>query len=272
MKPYRLIAIHGAPRSGTSWLGEIFNSSEHVAYRYQPFFSYAFRGRIDSESDAAQMRGFFDDLLQSSDPFVMQTGEARLAKAALHFRKGLPTHLVYKEVRFHDLIRPILGGMKEARCIGLVRDPRAALSSWRHAPREFHADWSFADEWRHAPSKNADLMENWYGFERWKALTSSFLQLTAEFPGRFRVQRYETLVDRPLESVSEMFAFCGLTVGAQTKQFLHDSTMRDDGDPYGVFRRHRQGEGNRYLPPNIASAIERELKGTALHQFLEPAA
>ena len=58
-----IIAIHGAPRSGTSWLGQLFNSSPQVAYRYQPFFSYAFRGRIDTGSDVASLRGFFADLL-----------------------------------------------------------------------------------------------------------------------------------------------------------------------------------------------------------------
>ena len=34
------VAIFGVPRSGTSWLGQIFNSSPMVAYRFQPLFSY----------------------------------------------------------------------------------------------------------------------------------------------------------------------------------------------------------------------------------------
>lgn len=44
------IAIFGVPRSGTSWLGQLFNSSERVAYRYQPLFSYAFKGRLNENS------------------------------------------------------------------------------------------------------------------------------------------------------------------------------------------------------------------------------
>ena len=36
----------GVPRSGTSWFGELFNSSPRVAYRFQPLFSYAFKDAI----------------------------------------------------------------------------------------------------------------------------------------------------------------------------------------------------------------------------------
>ena len=41
------IAIHSAPRSGSSWLGQILNSSPKVCFRFQPLFSYAFKDYLN---------------------------------------------------------------------------------------------------------------------------------------------------------------------------------------------------------------------------------
>ena len=84
----RIVAIHGAPRSGTSWLGQLFNSSENVAYRYQPLFSYAFKQRLTSTSTRREIELFFDDLLFTEDDFVLQRGAASLAGYSLEFEKA----------------------------------------------------------------------------------------------------------------------------------------------------------------------------------------
>jgi hypothetical protein len=265
-----LIGLHGAPRSGTSWLGVLFDSSEQVAYRFQPFFAYAFRGRIKSDSSAADIARFFDELLATNDAFVTQSGDARLARDAPAFAKECPTHLVYKEVRFHHLIEPILEAVPDARFIGIVRDPRSVLASWFAAPREFKAEWSAHAEWRRAPAKNAGLEENWYGYERWKELALLFLDLAARFPERFRVVRYEDLVQSTEEVARSLFAFCGLVAGEQTFRFIRESTTRDDGDPYGVFRQREGLRTIRNLPVGIAADIESDLARTALERFLEP--
>ena len=68
--------IHGAPRSGTTWLGQLFNSHPAVKYCYQPFFSHAFRGRADlstipdmvatfMENGGEEGRTFFTDVYKS---------------------------------------------------------------------------------------------------------------------------------------------------------------------------------------------------------------
>src|SRR5690625_3598820 len=173
----KIVAIHGAPRSGTSWLGQIFNSSPQVAYRYQPFFAHAFRDRVNSTSSRGELETFFTDLLDTQDDFVLQRNEARLAQREIQFQKTAATHLVYKEVRFHDLLPHLLERLPELRAVGLVRDPRAVIASWVRAPREFQADWELGDEWRNAPLKNAGQNENWYGFARWKELASMFITL-----------------------------------------------------------------------------------------------
>ena len=37
-----IVGVHGVPRSGTSWLGQILNASKKVNFKFQPLFSYAF--------------------------------------------------------------------------------------------------------------------------------------------------------------------------------------------------------------------------------------
>lgn len=262
-----VVAIHGAPLSGTSWLGQLFNSSPHVAYRYQPFFSYAFRGRVDAHSDAAFLHAFFSDLLATEDAFVLQVGDARLAAATPHFVKNDISHLVYKEVRFHHLLPHLLDTLPRLKVIGIVRDPRAVLASWSRAPREFDPTWSLTEQWRDAPLKNAGLEENWYGYTRWKQLAQSFLSLESRHPHRFRLVRYEELVQRPAHALRTLFDFCGLEMTPQSRQFLADSTTLGDGDAYSVFRAHGD---LRAIPidPGIEACIAAELRGTPLQRFL----
>lgn len=269
MDRYRLVGIHGAPRSGTTWLGELFNSQECVAYRYQPFFSYAFRGQIDERSSAAEIRRCFDDMFMTRDEFVLQRGAARLSRSAPHFEKALPTHLVYKEVRFHDLIEPLAAALPDAKFVGIVRDPVSVLRSWFAAPRDFKPEWSKQTEWRRATLKNAGLAENWYGYERWKQLALMFLSLAARNPDRFRLVRYEELVSDPRTVLSALFRFCDLQLGDQTARFIAESTTRDDGEPYGVFRRHRTAVPSQAdLPAGMVDDIKHDVAGTPLEQFL----
>jgi hypothetical protein len=262
-----IIAIHGVPRSGTSWLGQLFNSSENVAYRFQPFFSHAFRGRVDEHTGALELQRFFADLLATNDGFVLQAENGQLSAEAPQFEKAAITRLVYKEVRFHHLLPHMLAMQTRLKAIGIVRDPRSVLSSWVRAPREFDPSWSLVGEWRHAPHKNAGLEETWFGFARWKQLTECFLGLTEQYPERFRLVRYEELIQDPESSVRALFDFCGLTFGNQTRRFVAESTSRDDGDAYGVFRRHEAPRAVG-IDALICDRIAGELRGTPLFRFL----
>lgn len=264
-----IIAIHGAPRSGTSWLGQLFNSSEHVAYRYQPFFAHAFRGRIDVSTGPAGLERFFDDLLSTDDDFVLQRASLALAGYELAFDKRGITHLVYKEVRFHDLLEPLLERMPRLHAVGIVRDPRAVIASWAAAPREFRPEWCLHDEWREAPSKNGGQPENWYGFVRWRELAVLFLRLRERFPGQFSLVRYEDLVAAPGATLGGLFEACGLPMTLQVHDFLRRSRGEDDGSPYGVLRDARR-TSSPDLDASVRDAIESELRGDPAECFLAP--
>lgn len=266
--PLPIVAIHGAPRSGTTWLGQLFNSSPCVAYRYQPLFSYAFRGRIDAATGVRDLQRFFADLAASDDPFVLQAGSQALARNPPVFEKSTPTHLVYKEVRFHDLLPHLLATVPQLKAIGLVRDPRSVIASWSRAPREFDPAWSLTEEWRHARMKNAGLPENWFGFERWTELAGMFTRLEAACPDRFRLLRYEDLARAPAEQLRALFDFSGLTWSQQTQRFVEASTTTHDDDPYGVYKAGGTRDPSTTLDEGIRDRIESELSGTPLARFL----
>lgn len=267
----RLVAIHGAPRSGTSWLGQLFNSSEHVAYRYQPLFSYTFRGSIDGGSNRTEIERFMAALLETDDDFVLQRGKASLAGYSLDFPKGDISHLVYKEVRHHEILANLLARCPRALGIGIVRNPCAVIHSWSRAPREFNSAWNLRNEWREAGSKNREHPGNWYGFVRWKQLTELFHSLESSSPDRFLIVRYEDLVVNPAEVVGRLFGACQLPLSRQVSEFVERSRATDDGSPYGVFRdASRDSDAWRLeLDPGIVQEIKRDLAGTSLERYLE---
>src|SRR5690606_25349019 len=149
------------------------------------------------------------DLLVTKDDFVLQRSDASLAGYELSFRKEGITHLVYKEVRHHDLIVRLLEVEPDFSAVGLVRDPRAVIHSWFNAPREFDHSRSRADEERYGARKDAGLGENWYGFERWKELTGLFHTLRDAYPGRFHTVRYEEILADPERVLLRLYASLG---------------------------------------------------------------
>lgn len=266
----QIVAIHGAPRSGTSWLGQLFNSHERVAYRYQPLFAYAFKGRISETSSSDEILEFFHDLFFTEDDFILQRGGGRLADYDLEFTKGPLSHLIYKEVRYHHLLEPMLMRVPDLFGIGLIRHPCAVINSWVNASREFRPEWNIKEEWRQAPNKNKGLAENFYGYDRWKQLAGLFHSMNTRYPERFYIVKYAELLNHTAATMDRLFDFIGLSATQQSKNFIHASTTYDDGHPYGVFRK-RDGEEQWKcsLDPSIIQEIEQDLAGTSLEVYLE---
>jgi hypothetical protein len=270
--PFQVISIHGVPRSGTSWLGNLFNSHPQVAYRHQPLFAYRFKDRISLDSTPAAIRQFLEELYNvTDDPFILDLKRRRsLPEFWQQAHKAeRPSHLVMKMVRYHHLIPHLMKSLPEIRIIGIVRHPCAVIHSWLQAPREFRPEWDPMQEWRYAPSKNAGRIEEFYGFEKWKEVANLFLELEQTHPDRFRLVRYEALVARPEEVTGRLFTFAGLTMHPQTLEFIRLSHSGHDPDPYAV--RKRPDETQRWqheLDPRIAQAILTELRGTPLERFL----
>jgi hypothetical protein len=269
--PYRgVVSIHGVPRSGTTWLGTIFDSHPDVAFRFQPLFAYRFKDRIKLESSAEDIDIFLKELYAvNDDAFILRYGRG-VEPHLLDFRKrGSPLTLVFKEVRYHHLIQKFLEAVDKLKVVGIVRNPCAVINSWLQAPKEFKKGWQPLAEWRYAPSKNLGRIEEYNGFEKWKEATYAFLKLQQQYPGRFYLIQYEQLVSEPIRVIEDAFSFVGLRMEDQVMDFIRMSQSRHSDDAYALFKSPGVKERWRAeLDPGIADEIITDLKGTALERFL----
>ena len=263
------IAIFGVPRSGTTWLSQILNSHPDVALRFQPLFSYGHKGSLFEHSSAEEIRVFFEEIFCTQDAFALMATE--MQKNYPVFRKAVtPTHIVFKETRYLNLIENILIQCSEVKIIGIVRNPLAVMASWILAPKEFNSVWDINSEWRGAPSKNQNRPEEFYGFDKWHESAEAFLRFKIQFPQQFFLVRYDELNRAPLDTTRKLFDFCGLEVCDQVEDFLSASKSRHDPDPYSVFRAKASDDSwQGVLPDEIAKQIMLELKNTTLDIFLQ---
>ena len=249
------VAIFGCPRSGTSWLGQLFNASESVAYRYQPLFSYEFKDWFGAHGVSAEsLAAFGDALLGAQSDFVLQ---------ALHPPKlPHPTHLVWKEVRYHQLMPALAALPGLHRLVYIHRPALDVINSWYQAPKEFRAGQDIHAEYLDAPSKNTAPCE-YNGFNQWKRSLALALAVKAAQPDKVVLVSYDHLRADPLGQLSALFAATGLPMTEQVRAFVAASTSQHEDDAYSVFR-NRPAELT--LPADIAASILADAQAQALHQ------
>lgn len=253
----KIIGIHSVPRSGSTWLGEILNSHVNVAYRFQPMFSHAYKNRIDSDSSIEQINLFFNDILKSSDEFLLQTGKREIGTLPTFKKKDIH-FIVYKEVRYHYLIKNLIEKSEDIKILGLIRNPFSVLNSWFNANREFRIDlgWRINDEWKSAPKKNLNKREEYFGYEKWKELCYYFLELSMNSSKQFYLVNYDNLLTDTTNEVNRIFKFSGLSLGEQTVSFLDSSRSVNSNDSYSVFKIKKE---DRYSRGNMPYSIEQEI-------------
>lgn len=266
------IAIHGAPRSGTTWLGEIINSSKEVNYKFQPLFSYSLKSFLGPNSSSEQIDEFFQLLCKNNDPFCEQMDSRNTGELPFFFKEETPSSIAYKEVRYHNILHNLARRDPSIKFIFLIRDPSEVLTSWFHAPREFRSElhWNFQEEWRYALKKNLNLPENYFGFEKWKESALIFLDLESRFPERVRILNYSEFRKNLYPETQALFDFMKIPLGQQTLDFLDASTNKDAKTEYGVYRvRKSRSNFVRENFPSVWQEIQNELKSSPLEKFLK---
>lgn len=264
------VAIFGVPRSGTSWLSQIFNSHPDVCMRNQPLFSFGHKGKLNQISAQMEIHSFFEDIYHSKDDFTLSVSEVQKGIYPVFIKSKIQSHIIFKETRYLHIIENVLMKCPDIKIIGIIRNPLAVLSSWFKAPREFHPDWNFLDEWRFAPSKNQNKPEEFYGFEKWKEAAENFLQFENSYPYQFKLIRFDSLNRNPFKKTEELFKFCGLNLHNQVDKFIKDSKSIHSADPYSVFRSKaddRQWE--KVLPYDIIKEVHKGLNNSPLQTFLK---
>jgi len=265
------VALHSPPRSGSTWLGEIFNSNPAVKYCYQPLFSYSLKSFLDEKCSKSEIDEFFDRLLATEDEFILQTQQRRDGLLPAFRKSAPPTHVVYKEVRYHHLLPRMAEQEPALRFVLLIRNPLEVMASWISAPKEFKPEWSVDGELLKAELKNGGRPEEFYGLLKWIEATNLFLRLAQDYRDRVLIVEYRELEQRPVQTVEQIFRFCGLDFDAQTAGFLQDSQTKARDDAYSVFRGNRKRDAwkETLSEANIA-LIRRQVSASGLARFLQP--
>ncbi|MDA1179491.1 MAG: sulfotransferase, partial [Planctomycetota bacterium] len=143
-----ILVVAGAARSGTIWIGQILDSSPEVAYRFQPFFSCAFQGRVKYDSSPAEWASFLRELYFTHDPFVLQQSRRNTGEYPIFAKSSQPRYLALKTCRYQYLLRLMLKHFPNLGLIATVRHPAAVINSWLRTPSEFPDGSDVAKEWR----------------------------------------------------------------------------------------------------------------------------
>jgi hypothetical protein len=264
-----IIGIHGVPRSGTSWLGQIFNSHPDVAFRFQPLFSYAFKSYLTLNSTRSDMDNFFAGIYKSDDYFINMRDEQIHKNYPKFLKSAKQDVLVYKEVRYHYLVPHILKVHDKVKFILIVRDPLAVLASWAKAPREFNPQWNFNEEWKAAAKKNLDRPEEYYGFDKWKESSLLFMKCKQEFPDRVALISYTDLLGNTVGVTEQLMKFSGLSFDQHVIDFIRKSKSENHEDPNSVFKTKDNDTGWKgFIPKDIEEQVRKEAKQSGLTDFL----
>lgn len=267
----KVIAIFGMPRSGTSYVGQIIDSSKDVAYRLEPIFSFRLKNMVDEKSTRKEFEHFFELAYDAFDDEFMNQLDKRKSGLYPTFDKSNPSVLAFKTTRFHQILPSLLElfSEDELKVVCVVRHPAGAISSWLRNPREFphDIDYRSSREWRTGSCRKTAKEEFW-GFDDWLAVTSAHIDLESRY-SNFKLFQYEDIVINSQQKVKEIFDFCGLSFEQQTIQFLKDSQSNSIDDPYAVFKnRSVINQWKSKLDIEIQNEIIRDVKQSKLERFL----
>lgn len=258
-----VVGIYGAPRSGTSWLGQLFDSAPNVKYQMHPFYSWQFRDKLHPRSTKEEIDAYFRSVYQSEDPYLRQVDRrAAGVYPTWSVKSDHPDVLVYKEVTTIYLLPILLQRASNFKAVVIVRNPFDAMTSWYNDKKDCRKEWDFEKEWYFAQSRNELQAESYYGFHKWKEATHTFYEVEKAFPDKVLRITYEELYDNTTEVVERLFWETGCAFSQQTESFIWNSTHSSNPDTFSVFRDHQTKEktGSLTLPDSVKEIMRQELQ------------
>jgi sulfotransferase family protein len=264
---FEIVWICGMPRSGTSWLSQILDSSPFVNFKMAPLFSYRFKDSVSEFSSQSQWKKFFQDVFVSDDDFLNQTERINRGEFMTFPKNQKLTHLVIKDVRHHEVIDTLIRFNLPIKVIYIVRNPNAAIYSWISSKKEFPIDKDPLKEWKMGNCRKINKSEYW-GFDDWKKLTYKYLNLNKKYPNKMLIVSYKDLVKDSIKVSTEIFNFCNLKINEQTFSFLRKSQTINHKSEFSVFKNINvidKWKGK--LLPKIIKEISNDLIGTELEIF-----
>ena len=155
--------IAGVARSGTSWLGQIFNSSPDVRFKFQPLFAYEFKNRVDVDSKGSDFQKLIYSMYEKESKFLCQSDKQQSGDYPIFKKNNITPHLVFKENRYQYIIEPMMRNCLDMKLVGIIRNPNATINSWIKNPKEFPNGSNPLKEWRYGDCKNQGH-EDFFGY------------------------------------------------------------------------------------------------------------
>jgi len=265
----RIVMIAGVARSGTSWIGQIIDSSPDVAYRFQPLFSYAFKGFLDYNSIKEDYVKFFNGIYFSDDEFLLQKDKRISGEYPKFGKKPKQKILAFKENRYQYLFPKTVSLFENIKMLGIIRHPCATINSWIRNPKEFPPNANIDKEWRFGACKNEGREEEFFGFYKWREVANLYLDLKNKFPSKTYILNYDDMVSNTYKETEKMFNFLNIELTEQTKNFINKCHSKNINGPYAVYKnKNVKDKWKKQLDKNIIDEIYDELKGTRLERFL----
>jgi len=265
----RVIVVNGMPRSGTSWLGQIFDSSPSTKFKLEPLFSYRFKDYVGLSSTKEEWEIFFDEVYKTEDEFMDQI-ERKINGKYPRFNKkdNNPSFLIMKYTRYHNLTNRLLELFSNIKIVHIVRNPCGMINSWLKSKGEFPSNANPLEEWKSAQCRKTAPEEFW-GFNDWVSLTQMYIELQAKYPNNVKVISYDELVLNPIDIIKETFSFTGIELTGQTIEFLQASQSTHDSDQYAVFKNKNVKDSWKHeLDINIRSEIIEAVRQLNLEKYL----
>jgi hypothetical protein len=264
-----IIWLTGMPRSGTTWLSQIFASHPDIRVKFCPLFSYSFKNALDETATGDEWQELFSKVFVTEDEYMDQQHLRKQGLVPEFIKNKNPNVLLIKSNRFHHLTEGILQKCANVRFVSIIRHPCAAIHSWLSNPLEFPDGQDPKKQWRSGSCRKTSAGEFW-GFEDWKKVASLHLRLTQKWPNRFFMERHENLLKAPLEKSRALFDKLGLEMPEATTDFIVASQSRHDTHRRSVYKDpSRLTNWRTGLNKDIANQIYQELKDTELAVFLE---
>ena len=265
----KVIWLTGMPRSGTTWISQIFASNPDVRVKFCPLFSYAFKNALNENSTAEEWKNFFMSVDTTKDDYMDQKHLISKGLIPDFTKKNNPQILLIKSNRFHNLTESILNKYSNVIFISIVRDPCATIHSWLSNPLEFPSDQDPLKQWRHGLCRKNGPGEYW-GFNDWKKVTLLHLRLAKEWPERFFIHRYEDFLNDPQKHSRELLNRLGIEMAQATIDFIISSQNRHNPHRRSVFKDPSSlANWKNAINPMILKEILNDLKDTELSGFLD---
>ena len=264
-----IIVVVGMPRSGTSWLSQILDSSPQTRFKLSPIFSYAFKNAVNENSTKQEFEKLFEGAYFTADEFMDQLKKRNNGEyPSFENKEENPKYFVIKMTRFHNLLEKMLDLFDNLKIVSIVRNPCGAIHSWLTTPGEFPAEADPNKEWRSGECRKTGPEEFW-GFDDWKKVTKLHLHLKKKYADQFYILQYEDLVDDVFTETDKLFRFLGLPLEKQTRDFLVHSQSNHSQGSYAVFKKPAvKSRWETEMQPEFRDAIVNEIQSTELEVFL----